>query len=68
MNIKKYKYITIYFNMKIVSKIVLVIFVLLTTNFMINSQSKFGHEWIDAGKTYYKLKVAQNGIYKDTYE
>ena len=54
--------------MKMVSRIVLVVFVLLTTNFMINAQSTFGHEWIDANKTYYKLKVAQNGIYKVTHE
>ena len=51
MNIKKYKHITIYFNMKMVSRIVLVVIVLLTTNFMINAQSTFGHEWIDANKT-----------------
>lgn len=35
---------------------------------MINAQLTFGHEWIDANKTYYKLKVAQNGIYKVTHE
>ena len=32
------------------------------------SQSKYGNEWINPSKTYYKIKVAENGIYKVTYE
>ncbi|MBK8515183.1 MAG: hypothetical protein IPL55_02465 [Saprospiraceae bacterium] len=31
-------------------------------------QNKYGNEWIEPSKTYYKIKVAENGIYKVTYE
>jgi hypothetical protein len=31
-------------------------------------QSKYGNEWIDHTKTYYKLKVAKTGIYRVTYD
>ncbi len=32
------------------------------------TQKKFGNEWIDPSKTYFKIKVAENGIYKVSFE
>lgn len=34
----------------------------------VQAQSKFGNEWINPTKTYYKFKVAQDGMYRVTYE
>ena len=31
-------------------------------------QSSFGNEWIDVNKTYVKIKVASDGIYRIKYE
>lgn len=31
-------------------------------------QTKYGNEWIDNAKIYYKIKVAKDGIYKVTFE
>ena len=34
----------------------------------IGSSQTFANHWIDSAKTYFKLKVAQNGIYRLTFE
>jgi hypothetical protein len=49
------------------------LFILIILGFVLGpvsaySQSKFGNEWINPAKIYCKIKVAQNGIYKVTYE
>ncbi|MBK8349298.1 MAG: hypothetical protein IPL08_17425 [Saprospiraceae bacterium] len=49
-------------------KILLSFAVLFTFSHVTQAQQKFGNEWIDPAKTYFKIKVAQNGIYKVTYE
>ncbi len=33
-----------------------------------NSQSLFGNEWIKTGRDYFKLKIAEDGMYKITYQ
>jgi hypothetical protein len=43
-------------------------FILILVSFAGNSQSKFGNEWINTSKTYYKIKVAEDGIYRVKYE
>ncbi|MBK9736664.1 MAG: hypothetical protein IPO92_17595 [Saprospiraceae bacterium] len=45
----------------------LLIFVTFTYSGL-KAQTNYGNEWIDPAKTYLKLKVAKNGIYKVTYE
>lgn len=42
--------------------------VLVLLNSFIFGQQKTGIEWINPSKVYYKLKVADNGIYRITYE
>ena len=54
--------------MKIEYRIILMILVLSQVAFHVDAQKKFGNEWINPSKTYLKLKVAENGIYKLTYE
>ena len=50
------------------SKILLfVIFVIGIFHFS-DAQSVYGNEWINPSKIYYKIKVADNGIYKVTFE
>lgn len=49
-------------------KIIFSLFLLSITYFTASAQSKYGNEWIDPSKTYFKLKIAQNGIYKVTFE
>ena len=49
-------------------KIIFSLFILSITYFATSAQSKYGNEWIDPSKTYFKLKTAQNGIYKVTFE
>lgn len=44
------------------------ILVLSQVAFHVDAQKKFGNEWINPSKNYLKLKVAENGIYKLTYE
>ena len=56
------------FNMKIEYRIILMILVLSQLAFHVDAQKKFGNEWINPSKNYLKLKVAENGIYKLTYE
>ena len=56
------------FNMKIEYRIILMILVLSQVAFHVDAQKKFGNEWINPSKNYLKLKVAENGIYKLTYE
>lgn len=34
----------------------------------INGQTFYGNEWIDYNKTYYKIKVAEDGLYKIDYK
>ena len=40
-------------------------FILLTP---VVGQQQFSNHWINPSKTYFKIKVAQDGIYKVTYE
>jgi len=54
--------------MKMIIKIIFSLFILSITYFAASAQSKYGNEWIDPSKTYFKLKTAQNGIYKVTFE
>ena len=54
--------------MKIEYRIILMILVLSQVAFHVDAQKKFGNEWINPSKNYLKLKVAENGIYKLTYE
>ncbi|HQV97204.1 MAG TPA: hypothetical protein PLE29_06065, partial [Saprospiraceae bacterium] len=54
--------------MKIEYRIISLILVLTQVAFHVDAQKKFGNEWINPSKTYLKLKVAENGIYKLTYE
>jgi hypothetical protein len=54
--------------MKIEYRIILMILVLSQVAYHVDAQKKFGNEWINPSKTYLKLKVAENGIYKLTYE
>ncbi|HQV67438.1 MAG TPA: hypothetical protein PLO48_11555, partial [Saprospiraceae bacterium] len=54
--------------MKIEYRIISLILVLTQVAYHVDAQKKFGNEWINPSKTYLKLKVAENGIYKLTYE
>ncbi|MBK7697234.1 MAG: hypothetical protein IPJ39_00170 [Saprospiraceae bacterium] len=54
--------------MKIEYRIILMILVLSQVAYHVDAQKKFGNEWINPSKNYLKLKVAENGIYKLTYE
>lgn len=54
--------------MKIEYRIILMILVLSQVAYHAEAQKKFGNEWINPSKNYLKLKVAENGIYKLTYE
>ena len=53
-------------------KIDYVFFALISLSFLLHAelkaQNKFGNEWIDPAKTYFKLKVAKKGIYKVSFE
>jgi len=49
-------------------KIIFSLLILSITYFASSAQAKYGNEWIDASKSYFKLKIAQNGIYKVTFE
>ncbi|MBK8055083.1 MAG: hypothetical protein IPK35_17870 [Saprospiraceae bacterium] len=46
----------------------LALIVLLSIGSALSGQNKFANEWINPSKKYYKIKVAENGIYKVTYE
>ncbi len=54
--------------MKIVVRITLLFYILLSGYITVYTQTKHGNEWINPAKKYLKLKVAENGIYKVTYE
>ena len=54
--------------MKSVIRYFLSVFYLLMLVFTLSGQNKFANEWINSSKKYYKIKVAENGIYKVTYE
>ena len=54
--------------MKIVSKLLFTFIIFVSLFDLSIGQSKFGNEWINPSKTYLKLKIAQNGIYKVSYE
>jgi len=54
--------------MKMIIKIIFSLLILSITYFASSAQAKYGNEWIDASKPYFKLKIAQNGIYKVTFE
>lgn len=53
--------------MKILFKITFVLFLIISGQ-KTYAQAKFGNEWINPAKKYIKLKVAENGIYKISYE
>ena len=36
-------------------------------SFSVNAQSTYHNEWIDHNQSYYKIKVAKNGIYRIPY-
>jgi len=50
------------------SKLLILTLSLVTWITFIQAQTKFGNEWINPAKTYYKFKVAQDGMYRVTYE
>ena len=50
------------------SKLLILTLSLVTWITVIQAQTKFGNEWINPAKTYYKFKVAQDGMYRVTYE
>ncbi len=50
------------------SKLLFLILTIITLNTSVKAQTKFGNEWINPSKTYYKFKVAQEGIYRVTFE
>jgi hypothetical protein len=54
--------------MKIVSRITYIFCFLLFGGIVVDAQIKHANEWINPSKQYLKLKVAENGIYKVTYE
>lgn len=54
--------------MKIVSKLIFFAILMIALCDLSIAQSKFGNEWINPSKTYLKLKIAQNGVYKVSYE
>lgn len=54
--------------MKIVSKLIFFAIFMIALCDLSIAQSKFGNEWINPSKTYLKLKISQNGVYKVSYE
>ena len=54
--------------MKSVIRYSLSVFYLVMFLSAVSGQNKFANEWINASKKYYKIKVAENGIFKVTYE
>jgi hypothetical protein len=54
--------------MKSVIRYSLSVFYMVMFLSVVNGQNKFANDWINASKKYYKIKVAENGIYKVSYE
>lgn len=47
---------------------IVVVSFLLFFGFSLSGQNKYGNEWLSPSKTYLKMKVADDGIYKISYE
>ncbi len=54
--------------MKILFNFSILTFILIFTTQKIEGQKKYGNEWINNSKTYLKIKVAENAIYRITFE
>lgn len=54
--------------MKILLKITFILILVSQCQYSLTAQRKYGNEWINTTKKYLKLKIAENGIYKVTYE
>lgn len=54
--------------MKILFNFLFLAFVFLFASSNLIGQTKYGNEWIDLSKTYLKIKVAENAIYRITFE
>lgn len=54
--------------MKILFNFSILTFILIFTTQKIVGQKKYGNEWINNSKTYLKIKVAENAIYRITFE
>ena len=50
------------------SKLLFLTLAIITLCTTVKAQTKFGNEWINPSKTYFKFKVAQDGMFRVTYE